>query len=65
MHIIFAIIPELEAKYNQTLLVEQEDLNGKTVYKLFIGKFQNRAYADALKLVLEDKYKDAFVVKYQ
>ena len=65
MNVIFAIIAELEAKYNQTLLVEQEDLNGKTVYKLFIGKFQNRAYADALKLVLSDKYKDAFVVKYE
>lgn len=64
MNIIFAIIAELEAKYKQTLLVEQEDLNGKTVYKLFIGKFQNRAYADALKLVISEKYKDAFVVKY-
>lgn len=65
MNTIFAIIAELEAKYNQTLLVQQEDLNGKTVYKLFIGKFQNRAYADALKSVLADKYKDAFVVKYE
>lgn len=65
MNVIFSIIAELEAKYNQTLLVEQEDLNGKTVYKLFIGKFQNRAYADALKTVLADKYKDAFVVKYE
>lgn len=65
MNVIFAIIAELEAKYKQTLLVEQEDLNGKTVYKLFIGKFQNRAYADALKLVLSDKYKDAFIVKYE
>ena len=65
MNVIFAIIAELEAKYKQTLLVEQEDLNGKTVYKLFIGKFQNRAYADALKLTLSDKYKDSFVVKYE
>ncbi len=65
MNIIFAIIEELEAKYNQPLLVEQEDLNGKTVYKLCIGKYQNRAYADALKLVLSDKYKDTFVVKYE
>lgn len=65
MNVIFAIIAELEAKYNQTLLVEQVDLNGKTVYKLFIGKFQNRAYADALKLTLSDKYKDSFVVKYE
>lgn len=65
MNVIFAIIAELEAKYNQALIVEQEDLNGKTVYKLFIGKFQNRAYADALKLSLSDKYKDAFVIKYE
>ncbi|HOY40938.1 MAG TPA: septal ring lytic transglycosylase RlpA family protein [Chitinophagales bacterium] len=65
MNVIFAIIAELEAKYNQTLLVEQMDLNGKTVYKLFIGKFQNRAYADALKSTLSDKYKDAFVTKYE
>ncbi len=65
MNVIFEIIEELEAKYNQTLLVEQEDLNGKTVYKLFIGKYLNRAYADALKSVLSDKYKDAFVVKYE
>jgi rare lipoprotein A len=65
MNVIFAIIAELETKYNQTLLVEQLDLNGKTVYKLFMGKYQNRAYADALKSVMTDKYKDAFVVKYE
>lgn len=65
MNVILAIIADLEAKYHQTLLVEQVDLNGKTVYKLFIGKFQNRAYADALKSVIADKYKDAFVLKYE
>lgn len=65
MNTVLAIIAELEAKYNQTLLVEQADINGKTVYKLLMGKFQNRAYADALKSVLADKYKDAFVLKYE
>lgn len=65
MNVILAVIAELEAKYGQSLLVEQVDMNGKTVYKLFIGKYQNRAYADALKSVLADKYKDAFVVKYE
>ncbi|MCB0506844.1 MAG: septal ring lytic transglycosylase RlpA family protein [Chitinophagales bacterium] len=65
MNVILAIIAELEAKYNQNMLVLQEDLNGKTVYKLYVGKYQNRAYADALKSVLADKYNDAFVVKYE
>ena len=65
MNTILAIIAELETKYGQTLLVQQEDLNGKTVYKLFMGKYQNRAYADALKSVLEDKYNDSFIVKYE
>lgn len=65
MNTVLAIIAELEAKYNQTLLVEQADINGKTVYKLLMGKFQNRAYADALKSVLADKYKEAFVLKYE
>ncbi len=65
MNVLLAIIADLEIKYKQSMLVEQEDLSGKIVYKLFMGKFQNRAYADALKSVLADKYADAFVVKYE
>lgn len=65
MNAIIAIIADLEAAYKQPLLVEQFDMNGKTVYKLFMGKYQNRAYADALKSVLADKYSDSFVVKYE
>ena len=62
--IIFTLIEELEAKYKQNLIVQEVILEGKKVYKLYIGKYQNRAYADALKSVLNDKYKDSFVVKY-
>ena len=65
MNTILSIIADLEADYKQPLLVEQMDLNGKTVYKLYMGKYQNRAYADALKSVLADKYTDSFVVKYE
>ncbi|HQV78183.1 MAG TPA: septal ring lytic transglycosylase RlpA family protein [Chitinophagales bacterium] len=65
MNVLLAIIADLEIKYKQSMLVEQENLSGKIVYKLFMGKFQNRAYADALKSVLADKYADAFVVKYE
>lgn len=65
MNTILSIIADLEADYKQPLLVEQMDLNGKTVYKLYMGKYQNRAYADALKSVLADKYNDSFVVKYE
>ena len=65
MNSIFTLINELESKYGQSLLVEQSDLNGKGVYKVYIGKYQNRAYADALKSSLSDKYAEAFVVKYE
>ncbi len=65
MNVLLAIIADLEAQYKQNMLVHQEDLNGKTVYKLYMGKFQNRAYADALKSVLSNKYSDSFVVKYE
>ncbi|HNE49847.1 MAG TPA: septal ring lytic transglycosylase RlpA family protein [Chitinophagales bacterium] len=65
MNSIFALINELESKYGQSLLVEQAELNGKSIFKVFIGKYQNRAYADALKSSLSDKYADAFVVKYE
>ncbi len=65
MTAIMHLVEELEAKYNQSMVVQQAEINGKKVYKLYIGKFQNRAYADALKSVLSDKYKDAFVVQYE
>lgn len=65
MNSIFTLINELESKYGQSLLVEQSELNGKSVFKVFIGKYQNRAYADALKSSLSDKYAEAFVVKYE
>jgi hypothetical protein len=45
--------------------VQTAEVDGKTVYKLFIGKYQNRAYADALKSVLLNKFNDSFVVKYE
>ncbi len=62
---VLALIEELEAKYKQTMVVQQVKLQDKTVYKLLVGKFQNRAYADALKSTLSDRFKDAFVVKYE
>ena len=62
--VIFAMMEELE-KFKQTMLIQQEIVNGKTVYKLCMGKFQNRAYADALRSVLTDKYKDATVLIYE
>lgn len=62
--VIFALMDELE-KFKQSLMIQQVSENGKTVYKLYMGKFQNRAYADALRTVLSDKYKDALVMQYQ
>lgn len=62
---LFALIAELQAKYKQTMVVQTQELDGKTVYKLFMGKYQNRAYADALKTVLGNKFSDSFVVKYE
>jgi rare lipoprotein A len=61
---IFGMMEELQ-KFKQSLLVQQETVNGKTVFKLYMGKFENRAYADALHLVVCDTYKDAQVLKYQ
>lgn len=62
--VIFELTAELE-KFKQSMLIHQVNEGGKTLYKLCMGKFQNRAYADALKTVLEDKYKDAVVLMYQ
>lgn len=64
MSAIFAMIEQLEAKYKQSIVTQEIEINGKKAYKLYVGKFQNRAYADALKLNLGDKYNDSFVVKY-
>ncbi len=63
-NVVFSMMDELE-KYKQILLIQQETKDGKTVYKLFMGKFQNRAYADALFSVLSDKFKEAFVTQYE
>jgi rare lipoprotein A len=65
MSMLQEIIADIAAKYNQSHLVEPIDINGKTFYKLYIGQFQNRAYADALKSALTNKFCDATVVKYQ
>ena len=62
---LFALIAELQAKYKQAMVVQTTEVEGKTLYKLFMGKFQNRAYADALKTVLGNKFSDSFVVKYE
>ena len=62
---VLTLIEELEAKYKQTMVVQQVKLKDKTVYKLYVGKFQNRAYADALKSTLSDRFRDAFVVKFE
>ena len=62
---LFALLAELQAKYKQIMVVLTTQINNKTVYKLFMGKYQNRAYADALKSVLNSKFNDSFVVKYE
>ena len=63
--VIFPMIADLESLYHENVAIQQAEVDGKIVYKLLIGKFQNRAYADALKLIVSQKYKDAFVVKYE
>ncbi len=63
--VIFPMIAELESLYHENVAIQQAEVDGKIVYKLLIGKFQNRSYADALKLIVSQKYKDAFVVKYE
>ncbi len=63
--IIFEIADSICNDYDHEVIIEQSTLNDKTVYKLYIGKFQNKTYADALKLSMTDKFKDAFVVRYQ
>jgi rare lipoprotein A len=61
---ISCLMEELEAKYKQNGVVQRIQTDGKTVYKLMVGKFQNRAYADAMKATLAGQFKDASVVKY-
>lgn len=63
--VIFPMIADLESLYHENVAIQQTEVDGKIVYKLLVGKFQNRAYADALKLIVSQKYKDAFVVKYE
>ncbi|HUM51079.1 MAG TPA: hypothetical protein PK431_04660, partial [Chitinophagales bacterium] len=63
--VIFPMIADLESLYHENVAIQQTEVDGKIVFKLLVGKFQNRAYADALKLIVSQKYKDAFVVKYE
>ncbi len=63
--VIFPMIADLESLYHENVAIQQTEVDGKIIYKLLVGKFQNRAYADALKLIVSQKYKDAFVVKYE
>ena len=63
--VIFPMIADLESLYHENVAIQQTEVDGKIVYKLLVGKFQNRAYTDALKLIVSQKYKDAFVVKYE
>ena len=60
---ILAIVEKLES-YNQKIVIQKATLDDKPVFKLFVGKYENRAYADALKSLLLNKYADCFVVNY-
>lgn len=60
---ILAIVEKLES-YNQKIVIQKAVLDEKPVFKLFVGKYENRAYADALKSLLQSNYADCFVVNY-
>lgn len=62
--VISLMLEQLEAKYKQNIITQEVEINGKVAYKVYVGKYQNRAYADALKLSMGNKYKEAQVVKF-
>jgi rare lipoprotein A len=62
---LIEIIKKLEQDYKQPVYFEKIDNSGNTVfYKLFVGNYKNRAYADALKIRLLTEFKDCTVIQY-
>ncbi len=48
-------VEKLEEKFNKKVLVNINQLNGKTVYKVIVGKFNSRSSANAFKKTMESK----------
>lgn len=61
---IINLIKKLQAEHKQPLFYEEIEVEGQKAMKLTIGKFQNRAYADAFKLKLNNEFSQCEVVKY-
>jgi rare lipoprotein A len=62
---LIEIIKKLEQNYKQPVYFETiESSNNAVVYKLFVGNYQNRAYADALKIRLSSEYRGCAVIQY-
>jgi rare lipoprotein A len=61
---LISLIKKLQSEYNQPIFYEEKENNGTKSMKLIIGKFQNRAYADAFKIKLNKDFNNCEVVKY-
>jgi rare lipoprotein A len=61
---LISLIKKLQSEYNQPIFYEEKENNGTKSMKLIIGKFQNRAYADAFKIKLNKDFNNCEVIKY-
>lgn len=62
---LIEIIKKLEQQYKQPVYFEEIATNENiTIYKLFVGNYKNRSFADALKIKLSAEYKNCAVVQY-
>lgn len=63
---LLEVISRLEKLYNQPIYFEKIESpeSVSTSYKLYVGNYKSRSYADALKIKLMPEFKDCLVVQY-
>lgn len=62
---VLKLIQQLqEQEMHEIFIQELKQQDSLIQYKVLVGKFANRAYADALKTKFSEEFKDSFVVKY-
>jgi rare lipoprotein A len=61
---VLRLSENLKKSYGEVPIVEVKNLNGQKVYAIIIGALKSRKKADELKLEINDRFPDAFVVTY-
>lgn len=61
---LMVLIKQLQTNYNEPIFYEEVGAEGQKSIKLFVGTFQNIAYAEAFKLKLSKQFANCEVVKF-